>query len=95
MDIQSISVHIRYSKQMPDTSFKTVELGAEGTLAPGEDWHKAEVPLYHELGETMKTCSPATVQERLRMALRSPHSPLPINQTPPLQEAPDPIQETH
>jgi hypothetical protein len=54
MEIQSISVHIRYSKPLADGSYKTVELAAEGTIAPGEDWHEAEVALYHELGETMK-----------------------------------------
>jgi hypothetical protein len=54
MDIQNISVHIRYSKPLADGSHKTVELAAQGTLNPGEDWHKAEVALYHELGETMK-----------------------------------------
>jgi hypothetical protein len=54
MDIRSISVHIRYSKPLADGSHKTVEISAKGSLAPGEDWHKAEVALYHELGETMK-----------------------------------------
>jgi hypothetical protein len=54
MNIQNISVHIRYSKPLADGSYKTVELAAEGSLAPGEDWHKAEVALYHELGQAMK-----------------------------------------
>jgi hypothetical protein len=54
MDIQNISVHIRYSKPLADGSHKTVELGAEGTLAPGENWHEAELSLYNELGQAMK-----------------------------------------
>jgi hypothetical protein len=54
MNVQNISVHIRYSKPLADGSYKTVELAAEGTLAPDEDYHDAQVTLYHELGETMK-----------------------------------------
>jgi len=54
MDVTSITVHIRYSKSLADGSYKTVELGAERTLNPDEDYHEAQVALYHELGETMK-----------------------------------------
>jgi hypothetical protein len=54
MEIQTITVHVRYSKPMTDGAFKTVELGAEASLSPGDDYHEAQVSLYHELGETMK-----------------------------------------
>jgi hypothetical protein len=54
MNIQNISVHIRYSKPLTGGSYKTVELAAEGTIAPDEDYHQAQVSLYHALGETMK-----------------------------------------
>jgi hypothetical protein len=54
MNVNAISVHIRYSKPLADGSHKTVELAAEGTLAPGEDWHEAELSLYNELGQAMK-----------------------------------------
>jgi hypothetical protein len=54
MNVNNISVHIRYSKPLADGSYKTVELGAEGTLNPDEDYHDAQVALYHELGSTMK-----------------------------------------
>jgi hypothetical protein len=54
MDIQNISGHIRFSRPMADGAWKSVELGAEGTLSPGEEWNEAQVALYHELGATMK-----------------------------------------
>jgi hypothetical protein len=54
MIINTVSVSIRYSKPMGDGSFKTVEIGAEATLNPDEDFHDAQVTLYHELGGTMK-----------------------------------------
>jgi hypothetical protein len=38
---------------MGDGSFKTVEIEAEATLNPEEDYHEAQVALYHELGDTM------------------------------------------
>jgi hypothetical protein len=54
MEVQTITVHVRYSKPMTDGAVKTVELGAEASLSPDEDYHEAQVALYHELGETMK-----------------------------------------
>jgi hypothetical protein len=53
---------------MADGAWKTVELGAEGALTPDEDYHQAQLALYHELGQTIM-CSPAMAQERLRIAL--------------------------
>jgi hypothetical protein len=37
MQVTSISVNVRYSKQMGDGSFKTLELGCEGALDSEED----------------------------------------------------------
>jgi hypothetical protein len=45
----------RYSKQMTDGSYKTVELGCEGSLASSdENWHKVSLDLYRELGDQMR-----------------------------------------
>ena len=68
MNVQTIRVNIRYSCAMADGAWKTVELGAEGALTPDEDYHQAQLALYHELGQTIM-CSPAMAQERLRIAL--------------------------
>jgi hypothetical protein len=54
MNVQTIRVNIRYSCAMADGAWKTVELGAEGALTPDEDYHQAQLALYHELGQTMK-----------------------------------------
>jgi hypothetical protein len=103
MDIRSISVHIRYSKPLADGSHKTVEISAKGSLAPGEDWHKAEVALYHELGETMKYIFSGNGFGK--PALTGPGKPhntpaKPVETAPSqlepqalLPEAPDPVQE--
>jgi hypothetical protein len=55
MRLNKVSVNIRYSRQMNDGSFKTVELGCEGSLDSGdEDWRELQAHLYQELGEQMR-----------------------------------------
>jgi hypothetical protein len=55
MWVTVVKVYIRYSKQMPDTSFKTVELGLKGSLTSSdENWHKVSLDLYRELGDQMR-----------------------------------------
>jgi hypothetical protein len=52
--VSSVSVNVRYSKQMVDGSFKTVELGTEGNLDPSEDWQEVQSDLYRQLGDQMR-----------------------------------------
>jgi hypothetical protein len=48
MRVTVVSVNVRYSKQMPDASFKTVELGIEGSLSSSdEDWHEVQKTFTH------------------------------------------------
>jgi hypothetical protein len=55
MRVTVVKVNVRYSKQMPDTSFKTVELGLEGSLTNSDaDWAEVQRDLYHALGEQMR-----------------------------------------
>jgi hypothetical protein len=54
MQVTSVSVNVRYSKQMADGSFKTIELGCEGTLnSSDDDWQEVQASLYHQLGDQM------------------------------------------
>jgi hypothetical protein len=55
MQVTTVSVNVRYSRQMADGSFKTVELGCEGTLnSSDDDWQEVQANLYHQLGDKMK-----------------------------------------
>jgi hypothetical protein len=54
MRVTSISVSVRYSKQMGDGSYKTVELGCEGALEKDENWWEAQADFYHQLGDQMR-----------------------------------------
>ena len=54
MRVTSISVSVRYSKQMGDGSYKTIELGCEGALEKDENWWEAQADLYHQLGDQMR-----------------------------------------
>jgi hypothetical protein len=55
MRINTVSVSVRYSKQMVDGNYKTVELGVEGSLdSSDEDWHEVQADLYHQLGNQMR-----------------------------------------
>jgi hypothetical protein len=42
MDVQTISANVRYSKALAPGEHKTIELGAEASLDPGEDWGLAQ-----------------------------------------------------
>jgi hypothetical protein len=91
IDIQSISVHIRYSRPLPDGSFKTAEIGAEGNLAPGEDWHEAQVALYKELGMQLKAMFNSNGSGRPQNGPETPVQTAPAPAPPP----PDHWCETH
>ena len=55
MRVDRVTANVRYSKQMPDGAFKTVELGCESSLTDGdEDWREVQTNLYRQLGEQMR-----------------------------------------
>jgi hypothetical protein len=55
MQVTSVSVNVRYSKQMNDGNYKTVELGVEGSLDPSDDdWQEMQSTLYRQLGDQMR-----------------------------------------
>jgi hypothetical protein len=54
MNVTNVSANIRYSAEV-NGAWRTIELGAEATVTPNEDWHIAQEQLYHQLGQQMKT----------------------------------------
>jgi hypothetical protein len=54
MNVTTISATIRYSAEAKG-AWRTIELGAEATLDPGEDWQTAQQKMYSQLGEQFKT----------------------------------------
>lgn len=55
MKVDQISAHIRMSRQMPDNTWATVELGAEATVDFQEEWIDAQAQLYQELRDQLRT----------------------------------------
>ncbi len=53
MKVVSINQTIRLSKELPDKSWKSVELGGEATLEPGETVEAASTALYAALRTEM------------------------------------------
>jgi hypothetical protein len=54
MNVRIVSANIRYSAEAKG-AWRTIEVGAEATVDPGENWHTAQQELYHQLGRQMKT----------------------------------------
>ncbi|MDP6452699.1 MAG: hypothetical protein QF898_05260 [SAR202 cluster bacterium] len=54
MKVVNVSASIRYSKPVGDGSFKTIEIAAEGTLTPNENWQDAQSDLYDQLAGQLR-----------------------------------------
>jgi hypothetical protein len=54
MQITGVSATVKYSKQMTDGSWKTVQLGAEAELDITDDWQESQRELYRSLAEQLK-----------------------------------------
>ena len=54
MKVDRVSANIRFSQEIQGT-WKSVELGAEATLTPNEDWHEAQTRLYAELTTELRS----------------------------------------
>ena len=55
MNIQKITASVRYSAALPDGQHKTLELGAEALLQPGDSWEQSQAALYKALGAQLRT----------------------------------------
>jgi hypothetical protein len=53
--VDRVTATIRYSQDSGKGAWKSVEVGAEATVAPDEDWQAAQQALYITLGEQLKT----------------------------------------
>jgi hypothetical protein len=55
MRVSTVSISVRYSKQLADASYKTVELGLEASLTSNtEDWQEVQRTLYTQLGDQIR-----------------------------------------
>jgi len=55
MKVTTVSASVRFSKDVGNKQFKTVELSAERTVNPNENWQAAQAQLYVDLGQQLKT----------------------------------------
>ena len=55
MEVTKVSANIRFSKEEKTGGWKTIELGAEATVVPGEDWVLCEQGLYSVLAGQLRT----------------------------------------
>ena len=53
MKVEKVTATIRYSKDIGG-AWKSIELGAEGSVEPRETWQQAQAYLYQQLGIQMK-----------------------------------------
>jgi hypothetical protein len=55
MQVNKITAQVRYSQDTGKGAWKSLELGAEATVAPNERWRVAEANLYRDLSSLLKT----------------------------------------
>ncbi len=53
MKVTTISANLRFSKDIGHGAWKVIEIGAEASLEPREDWQNAQTTLYQQLGQQM------------------------------------------
>jgi hypothetical protein len=88
MKIDKVTATIRYSKEIGG-SWKSVEIGAEGTVDVREDWKEAQLQLYADLTQQLVSCwNNGKSQE-------SPQAAQKANQKPSLNEPPSHFCEEH
>ena len=86
MDVTKVSTAIRYSKSLAPYEQKTIELSAEGTVDPKEQWQAALSYLYQQLGQEMKAlwARNGTTPHQEQASLSTPEPP----EAQPTQEGP-------
>ena len=52
--VNKITANVRYSKNIGQGEYKTVELGAEATVGPDSDWYIEHCVLYNSLVKELK-----------------------------------------
>ena len=53
MKVTTISAALRFSKDIGHGAWKVIEIGAEASVDPREDWQSAQTTLYQQLGQQM------------------------------------------
>jgi hypothetical protein len=51
--VTTISANLRFSKDIGHGAWKVIEIGAEASVDPREDWQTAQTALYQQLGHQM------------------------------------------
>jgi hypothetical protein len=55
MQVTKVTATVRFSQDTGKGAWKSIELGVEATISPGESWRVAQVNLYQDLGHQLKT----------------------------------------
>ncbi len=53
MEVDRVKATLRYSTEAKG-AWRSLEIGAEATVAPDEDWHTAQASLYQQLGQQLR-----------------------------------------
>jgi hypothetical protein len=53
MEVDRVKATLRYSAEARG-AWRSLEIGAEATIAPDEDWHTAQASLYQQLGQQLR-----------------------------------------
>ena len=53
MEVDRVKATLRYSAEARG-AWRSLEIGAEATVAPDEDWHTAQASLYQQLGQQLR-----------------------------------------
>src|SRR5918999_3900919 len=53
MEVDRVKATLRYSAEARG-AWRSLEIGAEATVAPDEDWHSAQASLYQQLGQQLR-----------------------------------------
>ena len=53
MKVTTISANLRFSKDIGHGAWKVIEIGAEASVDPRENWQTAQTALYQQLGQQM------------------------------------------
>ena len=54
MQVNKIILALRYSKELPTGSWKSLEIGAEAVPSEDRDWQEQQRELYAELSQQLK-----------------------------------------
>jgi hypothetical protein len=54
MQVNKITLALRYSKELPTGAWKSLEIGAEAVPSEDRDWQEQQRELYTELSQQLK-----------------------------------------